>query len=113
MPNRPLPRNLRLTRPSENPLPTRESAVTPQLPAPPPWLSANARAHWNAVAAQMQSEGLWRPVFERTLATYVELLSLFFADPQEFGSTKLVTLRLLGADLGLTPSSFNRVARTR
>jgi hypothetical protein len=75
-------------------------------------LSANALAHWNDIAAQMQSEHMWRPVFEHTLAIYVELLAVFLQDPEKFGATKLGQLRLFAGDLGLTPSHFNRVSRT-
>ncbi len=123
MPNRPIPRNMRdrpcprnLRMVGEGPTTDRASQARREvLQTPPPvpsWLTIDAAPHWNAIATQMVAERTWRSCFESTLATYVELLSLFLADPKGFGSTKLVTLRLLGADLGLTPSAFNRVSRT-
>ncbi len=123
MPNRPIPRNmrpippnLRLTGAGDKVDPDRASQPNrdvSEAPSPvPSWLTIDAAPHWEKVAAQMVAERTWRSCFESTLATYVELLSLFLADPKGFGSTKLVTLRLLGADLGLTPSAFNRVSRT-
>ena len=119
MSNRPIPRNLRpiprnMRLPGEGPqdVAKRQAEAPPKPPAAPSWLSDAARERWDAIAAQMVAECTWRPCFEPTLATYVELLSLFLADPQGFGSTRLVTFRLLGADLGLTPSAFNRVSRT-
>ena len=112
MPNRPIPRNLRLMTPGDR-LPSegkpKVPAVTPEAPS---WLSAEARPHWDSLAKQMQSERMWRPVFERTLAIFCELLSVFLADPKEFGPSKLGQLRLLAGDLGLSPSHFHRVART-
>ena len=123
MPNRPMPRNMRPIPPNlrlkgarDRAEPNRASEPRQEMSESPPpvpsWLTIDAAQHWDAIATQMVAERTWRSCFESTLATYVELLSLFLADPKGFGSTKLVTLRLLGADLGLTPSAFNRVSRT-
>ena len=119
MPNRPFPRNLRpiprnMRLPDESPqdVAKRQAEATPKPPAAPSWLTVGAAERWDAIVKEMLAERTWRPCFESTLATYVELLSLFLADSQGFASTKLVTLRLLGADLGLTPSAFHRVSRT-
>ena len=109
---RPVPRNLRLSSESPQEAAKHQAETTPEPPSAPAWLSAAARPHWQTLAKEMQAERMWRPCFAATLATYVELLSLFLADPQGFGASKLVTLRLFGADLGLTPSAFNRVSRT-
>ena len=110
MPNRPLPRNLRL-------MPQTDEEKKPELkhehvPPIPEWLNSDVAPHWDEVAAAMVAEGLWRPCFERTLATYVSLLSVFLKDPAGFSPTKLTQLRLLAGDLGLTPSHYHRVFRT-
>ena len=119
MPNRPFPKNfrpiplnMRLSGESPQDVAQRQAETAPKPPAAPSWLTVGAAERWDAIVKEMLAERTWRPCFESTLATYVELLSLFLADPNGFGSTKLVTLRLLGADLGLTPSAFNRVLRT-
>jgi len=121
MPNRPISRNMR-DRPiplnmvlGDRAGPDRVSEAEQQMSEVPPpvpsWLTSDAAPHWEMIAAQMVTERTWRPCCVPTLATYCELFSLFLTDPKGFGSTKLVTLRLLGADLGLTPSAFNRVSR--
>ena len=112
MPNRPIPRNLRLMRPEDSLLSENKPKAQAAPPEAPSWLSVEARPHWDSLAKQMQSENMWRPVFERTLAIFCELLSVFLADPKEFGPSKLGQLRLLAGDLGLSPSHFHRVART-
>ena len=119
MPNRPIPRNLRpiprnmrLSGEGPQDVAKRQAEAPPKPPAAPSWLSDAAREHWDSVAKQMQSERMWRPVFEHTLATYTELFAVFLRDPEKFGATKLGQLRLLAGDLGLTPSHLHRVART-
>ncbi len=112
MPNRPTPRNMRLIRPEDTLPPENKPKALAVPPEAPSWLSAEARVHWDEIAVQMQSERMWRPIFERTLATYCELLAVFLQDPTKLGATKLGQLRLLAGDLGLTPSHFNRVSRT-
>ncbi len=112
MPNRPTPRNLRLIREGPPSNPETRSEVPQAPPSAPSWLSIDAAVHWETIAAQMVAERMWRPIFERTLATYVELLAVFLRDPETFGATKLGQLRLFGGDLGLSPSHWHRVSRT-
>ena len=109
---RPIPRNLRLPGESPQDVAQRQGETTPKPPAAPSWLSAEAHPHWDFLGKEMQAEGIWREAFRTSLATYTELLSVFLADPKEFGPSKLGQLRLLAGDLGLTPSHFHRVSRT-
>ena len=119
MPNRPIPRNMRLTPRNlvlagEGPqdVAKRQAETTPKPPAAPSWLSAEARPHWDFLGKQMQAEGIWRECFLTSLGTYTELLAVFLADPGTFGPSKLGQLRLLAGDLGLTPAHIHRVSRT-
>ena len=106
---RPLPRNLRLMTPDEY-LPPAEPP--PKPPAAPAWLTPEAAEHWNEIVKEMIAEKTWRASFTSTLGNYVSLFAVFLQDSEVFSPTKLVTLRLLGADLGLSPSHWHRVART-
>lgn len=119
MPNRPIPtnirptpRNLRLAGESQQEAAKRQAETTPEPPSASAWLSAEARPHWESLAKEMQSERMWRSCFTTTLAVYCELLAVFLKAPEAFTSTKLVQLRLLSGDLGLSPSHWHRVART-
>jgi phage terminase small subunit len=116
MPNRPIPRNLRLIGPEgrgDTERPSAPRSGESQVPPPAPsWVNVEAAEHWNAIAEQMVAERIWRPCYERTLAIFCELLSVFLANPKVFGPSKLGQLRLLAGDLGLSPSHFHRVSRT-
>ncbi len=117
MPNRPTSkyRNLKLTPtnirfPGQDPPVKAEPAQKP--PAAPAWLSAEAAEHWDEIVKEMISERTWRASFTSTLGNYCALFAVFLQGPAAFSPTKLVTLRLLGADLGLSPSHFHRVPHT-
>ncbi|WP_405243820.1 hypothetical protein [Lentisalinibacter salinarum] len=66
---------------------------------------------WHEIAAQMVEARTWRDAFRYTLATYVSLLAIFADDPDKLGASRLSQMRLLGGDLGLSPSHAHRVER--
>jgi len=111
MPNRPIPRNMRLMR-SGNECQESEESQQQRVPGPPAYLSEAARPHWEPVVLEMIAAGLWRPLFERSVAIFCELLVNFLDDPQNFGASRLGQLRLLGGDLGLTPGHIHRSQRS-
>jgi len=71
-------------------------------PSAPPHLSPDARAVWRRSVRAMPT---WAPAFAESLSLYAELRAQFDRDPAAITSTKLVTLRLLARDLGLSPGT--------
>jgi phage terminase small subunit len=80
-------------------------------PEAPDWLSPTAGEVWNETSRLMIVERTWRQVFASTLAVYSTLYSQFTETPDTFSATKLVQLRLLAGDLGLSPATISNVAR--
>ena len=61
----------------------------------------------------MIRERTWQTCFEATLGMFCTLFALFQQDPQGFSPTKTVQLRLLAGDLGLSPSTIDKVVRVK
>ena len=100
------PRNLYLRREPEEPAP--EPVVVPE---PPDWLPPTAVEVWERSVQAMIQERIWRPCFEPTVAMFASLYAQFTEMPGAFSATKLVQLRLLAGDLGLSPSTIGNVSR--
>ena len=100
------PRNLYLRRKPEEPAP--EPVVVPE---PPDWLPPTAVEVWERSVQAMIQERIWRPCFEPTVAIFASLYAQFTEIPGTFSATKLVQLRLLAGDLGLSPSTIGNVSR--
>lgn len=118
MPTRPspknvtaIPRNLRLAGVSHDDRETGTASKPADPPRAPRWLNPEARKYWREISGELQQDKIWRPIYASTLASYCILLAAFVADPDHFSATKLVILRLLGGDLGLSPSHRARVTR--
>ena len=111
MPNRPVPRNMRIVKPGDPVREERQRARKATVPPPPEYLSDDAGLHWSRIVREMVASGTWSPLYETTLVTYCLLLAEFHEKGPNFGASKLIQLRLLSGDLGLSPSAANRVAR--
>ena len=85
----------------------------PEIPEPPVWLPLSAHDVWQDTVRCMITDGTWRPRFARTVAMYATLYDDFQQNGGQIAATRLVTLRLLGADLGLSPSASTTVSRLR
>ena len=120
MPNRPRPDNLHRFKGDRVPrnmrLPSSadakpETAKQPKTPPPPKYLEAEARLLWRRIVREMIEAGHWKGLYTPTLGVYVSLLADFHENPGGFGASKLVQLRLLQGDLGLSPSHAHRVSK--
>jgi hypothetical protein len=49
----------------------------------------------------------WKPAFSELLSLYAALRADFDRDSTSFSPTRLVSLRLLTRDLGLSPGTFD------
>ena len=90
-----------------------QETTTTRAPAAPKWLPEAARDIWRRSVRAMIEAGTWQPIFESHLAVYCHLLSEFEADPAGFQATKLTTLRLYAGDLGLSPTTLDKVVRIK
>ncbi len=111
MPNRPLPRNLRLVGPGTPAQRVAGRPRTPRAPAPPAWLSADAKVVWLTTVRSMIAARTWAHDYMPTLALFAVLFSEFSSSPASMPVTKIAQLRLLIGDLGLSPSHSDRVQR--
>ena len=59
----------------------------------------------------MMAADTWHPCFEAALASFCVLYAEFQANPEGFQTYRHTQLRLLGADLGLNPSTAGKVQR--
>jgi len=82
--------------------PKAEPEIEAKRPSAPPHLSPEARAVWRRSVRAMPT---WTSAFAESLSLYAELRAQFDRDPAAMTSTKLVTLRLLARDLGLSPGT--------
>lgn len=94
----------------------RDSSADPRAPgarapAPPKWLSAEAKAVWRETARYMAGAGTWAPAYMSTLASFSVLEAMFRADVAEFSAARMAQKRLLAADLGLAPATIARVQK--
>ena len=89
-----------------------EKTIT-RAPTAPKWLSPEAQKVWKRAIRQMIDAATWNPVFESHLSVYCVLLAEFESDPAAFKATKLTTLRLYAGDLGLSPSTIDKVVRLK
>jgi len=78
-------------------------------PEKPDWLSDEASREWDKTMAVLSQAGYMAQTDSVALATYCELVSEFAACPSDFPAGKLSQLRLLMADLGLTPSARTKM----
>ena len=90
-----------------------QETTTTRAPTAPKWLPEAARDIWRRSVRAMIEAGTWQPIFESHLAVYCHLLSEFEADPAGFQATKLTTLRLYAGDLGLSPTTLDKVVRIK
>ena len=104
-------RNLRFSEKLKEPAGENLLEDRTEAPEPPVDLSPSAAIHYRRIARQMQAAGSWSGTFEVTLAVFSALLAEFHEEGPNFSATKLVQLRLLAGDLGLTPSHSHRVTK--
>ncbi len=91
--------------------PTQKTATG--APTAPKWFKDDPRRIWRRSVRAMIDAGTWQPLFESHLAVYCHLLSEFESDPAGFMATKLTTLRLYAGDLGLSPTTLDKVTRIK
>jgi len=89
----------------------KKTSAGTRAPTAPKWFKDEPRRIWRRAVRAMIAAGTWQPIFESHLAVYCHLLSEFEADPAGFKATKLTTLRLYAGDLGLSPTTLDKVAR--
>ncbi len=90
-----------------------DASTRPRAPTAPKWFTDEPRRIWRRSVRAMIDAGTWQPIFESHLAVYCHLLGEFEADPAGFQATKLTTLRLYAGDLGLSPTTFDKVVRVK
>lgn len=81
-----------------------EPEIERGAPDKPIWLSKSAELEWDRVVPILEPAGYLAKSDAMALATYCELAAEFAAAPSEFRAGKIAQLRLLMAELGLTPS---------
>jgi len=74
-------------------------------PEKPDWLTGQASKEWDKTIEVLSEAGYLAKTDSMALATYCELVAEFSANPPDFPAGKLGQLRLLMADLGMTPSA--------
>ncbi len=90
-----------------------DGSTRPRAPTAPRWFKDEPRRIWRRSVRAMIEAGTWQPLFESHLSVYCHLLSEFEADPAGFQATKLTTLRLYAGDLGLSPTTVDKVVRIK
>ena len=90
-----------------------DGSTRPRAPTAPRWFTDKPRRIWRRSVRAMIDAGTWQPLFESHLTVYCYLLSQFEADPAGFQATKLTTLRLYAGDLGLSPTTLDKVVRVK
>ncbi len=90
-----------------------DGSLSSRAPTAPRWFNDEPRRIWRRSVRAMIDAGTWQPLFESHLAVYCHLLSEFEADPAGFQATKLTTLRLYAGDLGLSPTTVDKVVRIK
>ena len=88
-------------------------STSSRAPTAPKWFKDEPRRIWRRSVRAMIGAGTWQPLFESHLSVYCHLLSEFEADPAGFQATKLTTLRLYAGDLGLSPTTLDKVVRIK
>lgn len=80
------------------------------MPHCPPSLTDEGRKVWNRVVKDLKAAGQLRKAYEAVIAAYASLYAEFLTDPSDFPATKYTQLRLLIAELGLSPVSRSRLS---
>ena len=90
-----------------------DGSTRPRAPTAPRWFKDAPRRILRRSVRAMIDAGTWQPLFESHLAVYCHLLGEFEANPAGFQATKLTTLRLYAGDLGLSPTTLDKVVRIK
>lgn len=78
-------------------------------PEKPIWLSVTASREWDRVLPLLLESGRISQHDSMAIAAYCELAAEFIESPSEFPSSKMTQLRLIMGDLGMTPSSRDKL----
>lgn len=76
----------------------------------PPELSGEARKIWNRTVNDLRAAGQLRKPYEAVIASYSVLYAAFLSAPEEFTAAHYAQLRMLIAELGLSPVSRGRLS---
>ena len=90
---------------------TSSEGIPQRAPPAPAWLPKEAKVIWKRLVRRMIDMGSWQPIFAAHLAIYCQLLGELQSDPSDFKATRLTQMRLFAGDLGLSPTTIDRVAR--
>jgi phage terminase small subunit len=80
-----------------------------QVPDAPDWLPAGARREWDRVTGELAPLNVLCNLDVSSLAQYSVLYDQLRSDPAEFTAASHTQLRLLAAELGLSPASRHRL----
>lgn len=74
-------------------------------PTAPAYLSAEAKAEWDYVIADLEKSGCLAKVDRTMLAMYAALTAEFASNPVDFTAAKITQLRLICGELGFSISA--------
>jgi len=115
-PRKPTALKLIAGNPGKRALNAQEPHFAPCGIAAPAWLSAEAGAHWHALAPCLDANGMLSEANRQVLATYCDLLAAYIGKREagEEPDLKLIQqLRQLAREFGFTPSSQGGIAASR
>lgn len=82
-------------------------------PAPPPGMTTGAAAEWQRITALLGTRGRLTALDTTALRAYCELSGELAEDPRAFTAARHTALRLLAAELGLTPASRTKLPEAK
>ena len=86
-----------------------ELKITEPIPNPPDWLDRDAVVEWMKVVGILSKYNMLKATDEACLALYCSLYSQLMRLRDTFPANKMVQLRAVMNDLGLTPASRSKI----
>ena len=83
--------------------------LTAKVPDMPSWLPQGAAEEWERVTGELGALNVLCDLDIASLAQYCILFDQMQSDPSEFTAAKHTQLRLITAELGLTPAARRRL----
>jgi phage terminase small subunit len=91
------------------PLNSGSLALTAEVPTPPDWLPAGAVREWQRITQELAPLNVLCGLDLSQLCQYSVLYDQMAANPAEFSAAAHTQLRLVSAELGLSPASRHRL----